>query len=72
MRRIIHCQCRGESRNGGTWYRNLAVLLPDGRLEIRNIGKSTLVSGGLVKLACDRCGFEEELALDTLAAVALA
>ena len=56
---IIHCLCQR-----GTWHRILAVILPDGRLEIRNDGKSSVVSGGRVELSCQRCGFERELALD--------
>lgn len=56
---IIHCRCQRR-----TWYRILAVLLPDGRLEMRQDGKSTIFTGGSVTLACRRCGFSEEIALD--------
>lgn len=43
----------------------LAVLLWDGRLEIRQEGKTSIVSGGHVLLSCNRCGFETEVALDS-------
>ncbi len=57
---IIHCLC-----HRGAFDRVLAVLLPDGRLEMRKDGKSSTVSGGTVDLACKRCGFEREMVLDS-------
>lgn len=56
---IIHCLCQRE-----TWHRILAVILPDGRLEMKNDGKSSVVSGGRVELSCSRCGFDRQITLD--------
>ena len=58
---IIRCNCYNRR---GTCV--IAVLLPDGRLEMRRAGKSSIVSGGVVDLNCDRCGFKRELVLDSI------
>lgn len=60
MSEIIHCRC-----HKGTFFRVLGVLLEDGRLEMRQDGKSSTVSGGTVDLRCKRCGFQREIALDS-------
>ena len=59
--RVIRCRCEHHNIVG--------VVLPDGRLEVRKDGKSTIVSGGDVVLACLRCRFE--LRLDTAAELAV-
>ena len=64
---VIRCHCQH-----GAWGRVVAVLLLDGRLEMRQDGKSSTVSGGRVLLSCRRCGFETEIALDAVPGVAVA
>lgn len=59
MSEIVHCRC-----HKGSFFRVLGVLLEDGRLEMKNDGKSSTVSGGTVDLRCTRCGFEREIRLD--------
>jgi len=58
---VIRCRCEHHNIVG--------VLLPDGRLEVRKDGKSTIVSGGDVVLACLHCRFEMKPALDKIAAL---
>lgn len=65
MSEIIHCYCRRGAV--GQFQRVLAVLLEDGRLQIQEAGKTSIVSGGTVDMNCKRCGFEREIALDSLA-----
>ncbi len=69
---VIHCYCK-RLRKKAPWHhqhpqfsRVLAVLLPDGRLELRQDGKSGIVAGGTVALACSKCGFEREISLGVL------
>ena len=64
---IIHCLCQR-----GTWHRVIGIILPDGRLEMRNDGKSSVVSGGRVELSCERCGFDRQIVLDKQAPRVLA
>lgn len=61
MSEVIHCRCRK-----GAFSRVMGVLLPDGRLEMRESGKSSIQAGGTVQLSCSKCGFERELSLDSV------
>ncbi len=62
MSEVIHCRCQK-----GSFSRVLGVLLDNGKLEMRQDGKSSVVSGGMVDLSCRRCGFQRELSLDSTA-----